>query len=240
MTLDDLLTQLKSAHGSNLRGVVLYGSTAGDPAAKSGHDVLVVVSQLDLTSMQAAGAIARAWQASRNNVPLTLTEAEWRSSVDVFAIEHADIADRHRVLFAAGGFAPTPRASIRDADVRHQLEYEALALTLGVRSAIAAAGNDVKAQREIVSAQASHAVALMRAALRMSGRPVEPDGQGVCRTAGEIAGFDAEPFMAALRQRRGDGDIPKREIDSVVFGFHAGLAALVRWVDQHGKPAAHQ
>ena len=240
MTLDDLLTQLKSAHGSTLRGVVLYGSTAGDPVAKSGHDVLVVVSELDLTSMQAAGAIARAWQASRNTVPLTLTESEWRSSVDVFAMEHTDIADRHRVLFAAGGFAPTPRAAIRDADVRHQLEYEVLALTLGVRSAIAAAGNDVKAQRDIVAAQASRAVALMRAALRMAGRTVEPDGQGVCRAAGEIAGFDPEPFIAALRMRRGEGDVPKREIGSVVFGFHAGLTALVRWVDQRGKDAAHQ
>ena len=34
----------------------------------------------------------------------TLTEAEWRSSVDVFAMEHADILQRHKILYAAPGF----------------------------------------------------------------------------------------------------------------------------------------
>ena len=94
MTLDELVTQLKVAHGNALLGVVVYGSTATDTAAKGGHNVVVVVRTLDVRAMQAGGAIGRSWQEAGNAVPLTLTEAEWRSSVDVFAIEHADIADQ--------------------------------------------------------------------------------------------------------------------------------------------------
>ncbi len=232
MTLDDLVGQLKAAHGAALLGVVVYGSTATDASATSGHNVLVVVRDLDLTAMQAAGAIARAWRERGNAVPLTLTEAEWRSSVDVFAIEHADIADRHRVLHASDGFSPIRSDAVSRSDVRHQLEYESLALTLGVRGAIAEAGNDAKAQRAVLAAQASHAVALMRAMLRLAGRP-GGDAESVCRNAGEIAAFDPAPFLQALGQRRGTADIPKSEVGAVLGGFHAGLRQVVRWVDDH-------
>lgn len=231
MTLDELVTQLKAAHGDALLGVVVYGSTATDPAAKAGHNVLVVVRSLDVTAMQAGGAIGRSWQEAGNAVPLTLTEAEWRSSADVFAIEHADIAERHRILHAAHGFAVMPRVSIHDADVRQQLEYESLALVLAVRSGIAAAGRDARAQRALLASQASRAVALFRAAIRLAGAVPASSAEAACEQASKIAGFDPAPFVAALRQRRGAGDAPRSDLDSVLGSFHTGLTRLVAHVD---------
>ncbi|MDA1082205.1 MAG: hypothetical protein O2973_11105 [Gemmatimonadetes bacterium] len=240
MTLDNLLQQLKSAHGDRLLGVVLYGSTATDPAATKGHNIVVVVATLDVVAMQAAGAIARAWESAGNAAPLTLTQAEWISSVDVFAIEHADISDRNRVLHSAGGFALTARAGVRNADIRHQLEYELLAVTLAVRTAIASAGGNVSARRSILAGQASRAVALMRAALRLAGRDAVVEAEGVCAAAAELAGFDANPFLAALKQRRGQADVAKADLDAATGGFHTGLAKLLRWVDAQGSTAAAQ
>jgi len=236
MTLDELVTQLKAAHGDALLGAVVYGSTATDPAAKAGHNVLVVVRSLDVTAMQAGGAIGRSWQEAGNAVPLTLTEAEWRSSVDVFAIEHADIAERHRVLYTAHGFTVTPRVSIHDADVRQQLEYESLALVLAVRSGIAAAGRDARAQRALLAAQASRAVALFRAAIRLAGAAPAANAEAACEQASKLASFDPAPFVAALRQRRGTADVPRGDLDAVLGGFHAGLTRLVAHVDA-GSPA---
>jgi len=231
MTLDELVTQLKAAHGDALLGVVVYGSTATDPAAKSGHNVLVVVRALDVKALQASGAIGRSWQEAGNAVPLTMTDAEWQSSADVFAIEHADIADRNRVLHAAGGFAVMPRASISDADIRSQLEYEALAMLLAVRGGIAAVGRDAKEQRALLGAQASRAVALFRAGIRLSGADPAAEAVGVCTQAGSLAGFDSGPFAAALGQRRGTAEIPKSELDAVLGGFHAGLMKFVAHID---------
>lgn len=235
MTLEQLVQQLRGAHGDALRGVVLFGSTANDPAATRGHSVLVVVQTLDVRAMQAGGAIAQAWQESGNAPPLTLTEAEWRSSVDVFAIEHTDIAERHRILFADGGFSAVEPGRVRSADVRHQLEYELLALLLSVRSAIAVAGRDVKHQREILAREASRAVALMRAVLRLERRPVPGDAALVCQAVGALAGFDSSAFEAALRERRGVA-LAKADLETALAGFHAGLAALVAWVDAQPVP----
>lgn len=235
MTFDNLVQQLRAAHGDALLGVLVYGSTASDAGATRGHNVLVVVRSLEMASLQAAGAIATAWHEAGNPAPLTLTEAEWKSSRDVFAIEHADIAERHRVLHAAHGFAPEPRSAVRDADIRRQLEYELLALALGVRSAIAAAGRDAKRQRAVLAANASRAAALMRAILRLERRAVPAAAEAVCREVDALTGVTAAPFEAALAQRRGT-DVPRAGLASVLAGFHGGLAALVAWVD--ARPTA--
>lgn len=230
MTLEQLVQQLRGAHGDALLGVVLYGSTVTDPHATRGHSVLVVVRTLDVRALQAGGAIARAWQEAGNAPPLTLTEPEWRSSVDVFAIEHADIAERNRVLYAAYGFTPVDRARISDADVRYQLEYELLALLLTVRAAITVVGRDVKRQREVLGGEASRAIALMRAVLRLERHAVPADTADVCREVAALAGFDAAPFVAALQQRRGVA-VGKADAEATLAGFHSGLTTLVAWVD---------
>jgi hypothetical protein len=231
MTLDQLVAQLKAAHGDALLGVLVYGSTAADSSAKKGHNIAVVVRSLDMRAMQAEGAIARAWQEAGNPVPLVLTEGEWRSSVDVFAIEHADIAERHRILYETPGFAVTVRASVRAADIRRQLEYELLAELLAVRAAIAAAGTDANAQRDILSAQAGRSVAVMRAALRLGGHTIPATGEGVCTAMGALAGFDASPFHAALGQRHGTLKIAKGDLAATLGAFHDGLTRLVAHVD---------
>ena len=231
MTLDELVAQLKAAHGDSLLGVVVYGTTASKADAKSGHNVLIVVRSLDLTAMQAGGAIGRSWQEAGNSVPLTLTEVEWQSSVDVFAIEHADIAERSRVAYAADGFAISERAAIEESDVRRQLEYESLALVLSVRAGITATGRDVKGQRGLLAAHASRATALFRAGVRLAGMAPAADAEAVCAQAGSVAGFDPGPFVAALRQRRGTTDVLKGDLDSVLSGFHAGLMRFVAHVD---------
>lgn len=231
MTLDRLVEQVRAAHGDGLLAVVLYGSTARRPEVTSGHDVLVVVRTLDLQALRAAGAIGRSWVEAGNSVPLVMTETEWRSSADVFAIEHADIADRHRILFAAPGFVIGARASVRDEDVRRQLEYESLALLLRVRAAAGDAGPDVRAMRGVLAVHGSSALALFRAALRLGGQPVGDD-EAVCRAVGEAAGFSAAPFVAAVAQRRGTKDVPKDQLASVVDEFHRGLMAFVGHVDR--------
>ena len=145
MTLEELVSQLRSAYGDDLlRAVVLYGSAAGGEhhAKHSDFNVLVLVTALPETAVAAAGAVMRAWQDAGNPVPLTLTEAEWRSSVDVFAMEHADMQERNRVLHAAPGYAPFTGRLVTRAHVRHQLEYEAMATLLRVRSGMFAAGAD--------------------------------------------------------------------------------------------------
>lgn len=231
MTQDEFVAQMQRAHGEALLGVVLYGSTAARPA-ESGHNILVVVRTLGADALRASGAISRAWQAAGNAAPLLMTEREWRSSADVFAIEHADIAERHRVLFAADGFALG--ADGARGDVRRQLEYEVLALVLSVRTALAAADRDVKALRAVLGANVSRATALFRAGIRLAGEVPPGDAGAVCARAGEMAGFASAPFMVALDVRRGGKGPDRGGLEQAAQGVHDGLARFAAYVDALG------
>ena len=69
--------------------------------------------------------------------------------------------------------------------------------------------------RALLAAHGSAALALFRAALRLSGAPVGDDA-AVCAAVAEAAGFSAEPFAAAVAQRRGTEEVPKDKLPAVV------------------------
>ena len=233
MTLDNLVAQLRAAYADALRAVVLYGSAAGGEhhAKHSDYNVLVVVRALTLEAMRAAGAVARAWEGAGNPAPLTLTEAEWKSSVDVFAIEHADIRERHRVLFAADGFELLRDIHVSLRDVRQQLEYEALGTLLRLRGRILASDVDAASRARLLAASASQVLVLFRALVRLTGETPPPDNDALCRAAAALAGFDAEPFVAVVAHRRGTAKLDGARVGDVLAGYHAGLERVVAYLD---------
>ena len=233
MTLDDLVSQLRATYAEALRAVVLYGSAAGgDHHAKhSDHNVLVIVTSLSLEAMGAAGAVVRAWGEAGNPPPLTLTDAEWRSSVDVFAMEHAEIRDRHKLLFAAQGYDPLAGMRVSRADIRRQLEYEAMATLLGVRAGILVSSGDAKDRVDLLAGSARRVLALFRGLLRLLGEAPDRDSEAVCRAAAGKAGFDPEPFVAVVAHRRGTSKLARNGVAAVLTGYHNGLERLVAFVD---------
>jgi hypothetical protein len=233
MTLDELVAQLRASYAGALRAVLLYGSAAGgDHHAKhSDQNVLVIVRALSLGAMGAAGAVARAWAEAGNPPPLTLTEAEWKSSVDVFAMEHADIRDRHKMLFAEPGYDPLAGVHVAKRDIRQQLEYEALATLLGVRARVFLSDGNAKGRLELLTTSSSRVLALFRALLRLTGEKPGADGEAVCRAAAAKAGFDAEPFVAVRAHRRGERKLAGDEVAAALAAYHAGLERFVAYLD---------
>src|SRR5687767_15968098 len=152
MTLEELVSQLRSAIGQGLHAVVLYGSQATpDHSAKSDYNILVLVDSLDATRLQAASAAARAWADAGNPPPLTLTLDEWHGSSDIFPMEYADVLERHRVLFGdlVMDIAVNPQ------HLRLQLEHEAMGTLLQLRRGAMAAGDDPKAQIRLLEESSS-------------------------------------------------------------------------------------
>ncbi|MBI1808608.1 MAG: hypothetical protein HYR75_01815 [Gemmatimonadetes bacterium] len=233
MTLDELVVQLRSAYGADLLAVVLYGSAAGGErhAGHSDENVLVLVREVRPLAVHPAGAASRAWSKTGNRIPLTLTEAEWRSSVDVFAMEHADIKERHRVLWAADGFDPFAGISVSRADLRQQLEYETMATLLRVRAGMFATSDDPARRIELLAASAGQVLVVFRALARLIGEAPDANSEALCRRIAAHAGFDATPFEAVLAHRRKQTKLTAQEASAVMTGYHAGLERLVAFLD---------
>jgi hypothetical protein len=159
-----------------------------------------------------------------------LTTQEWESSADIFPIEYADILERHRVLHGA---LPLDRVGVSRADLRLELEHEAMGGVLQMRRGIMAAGGDGRRQLELLESSLSPMMVVFRATLRLDGVKPPADNAELSREVGARAGLDAEPFIRVVRHVR--GDLPMRPADSsaVLAGFIRGAERLVGYLDSH-------
>ncbi|MFL5608676.1 MAG: hypothetical protein ACJ8AD_19630 [Gemmatimonadaceae bacterium] len=230
MTLDDLVTQLRSAYGAQLSAVVLYGSAAaGEHIPKqSDYNVLLLLGKVDWSSVAAASAVARAWNDAGNPPPMTMTVDEWRRSADVFPMEYADILDRHRVLH---GTLPVEGITVSRENLRLQLEQQVMGKLLQLRQGALLAGTDTKRQAELIAASLSTMMVLFRAVLRLHGEKPEGDNLTLAQRVASLAGFDATPFVRAVRHVRGESRLSADETSPVLAGYIAGIEQLRRYLD---------
>jgi predicted nucleotidyltransferase len=233
MTLEELVTQLTAAFGSELRAVVLYGSAASGGGEhvpkKSDYNVLVLVNALPANRLQAASAAVKAWTDAGNPAPLTLTLDEWRGSADIFPMEYADILERHRVLH--GDFVTDVRVDPNH--LRLELEHEAMATLLQLRRGTLAAGNDAKAQLELLEASSSTLMVVFRALLRLRGEVPPRDSAEVSRHVAAAASIDAAPFLQVIAHKRGESKVRPQDAAKVLEAYLSGMQQLVQYLDRY-------
>jgi hypothetical protein len=233
MTPEELVEQLRAAYGTGLRSVVLYGSAAaGEHIPKrSDYNVLVLVDVLSLDRLSAAASVARAWSEGGNPAPMTLTMSEWRGSADVFAMEYADILERHKILY---GESPFDGIRVDPRDLRLQLEHEAMGKLLRLRQGILASGGDNRLEAELLAASLSTIMVIFRSMARLQGETPPKDNLALAQSVARHAGFDSAPFERVVRHVRGEQTIATGEVRSVVAGYLAGMEKLVAHLDRLG------
>jgi hypothetical protein len=232
MTLEELVAQLRAAFGAELRSVVLYGSAAsGEHVPKqSDYNVLVLVDALDVARLDAVAAVVRAWSEAGNPPPFTLTSEEWRRSADIFPMEYSDIQERHRVLHGA---SPFDGVRVAPADLRRQLESEAMGKLLHLRQGVLAAGRDGRRQLDLLAASKSTIMVLFRATLRLHGETPPMDTVELCRQVARVAGLDAEPFIRVVRHVRGDAKLRPGDAGPLLADYVRGVQQLVAHIDRY-------
>lgn len=231
MTQDEFVTQLRSALGADLRTVAVYGSAASGEhhPGKSDVNVLVVVDSLSADRLGAASAAVTAWMEGGHTAPLMLTTDEWRGSADIFAMEFADILERHRILH--GAFPSDVKVDV--GNLRLQLEREAMVAVLQLRRGALATGRDGKAMVEMLERGASTMLALFRAVIRLGGESPPQDDGALASAVAKAAGCDAAPFMRVVQHRRGTVALKAADAAPVVSGCLEGLQRIVRYLDQY-------
>lgn len=236
MTIEQFSAALAAAFGNDCTAIVLYGSgaTAAAGTKPGDYNLLVIVRQLRGDALRAAAAPVRQWQELGHRAPLILTEAEWRSSRDVFAMEHADIGERQRTLH--GALPALPAVAVDD--LRRQLEYEAMGALLHLRRGVLAVGHDPLRTLDLLVAVKGTAIALLRTLLRVHGRPVPDDAAVVLAQAAPIASLDATALAEVLAHARGERSIPPTRAAEVLDGVHRALKGLVAHVDAMWHPDA--
>ncbi len=191
MTLDAFTGRVAEAAGARLVALLLYGSAAREPgggaeSAPSAMNTLLIVESVDDELFRRLSEPVTDWLSAKHPPPLVLTDQEWRSSADAFPIEYDDIRAHHRVL---AGRDPWRGISVQRADVRRQLEQELMGKLMHLRQAYLAAWSRPKRLAETVHDTRAGFLTMLRAVLRLVGRPVPAAADALVRDAAALIGF---------------------------------------------------
>jgi hypothetical protein len=189
MSLETFAQQVAQVLDSRLATLLLYGSAARATRAGSAMNTLLLVDQADAELFARLAAPVRRWVDAGHPPPLILTEREWRESADAFPIEYEDIREAHRVL---AGRDPWNGIRVQPAHVRRQLEHELKGKLVHLRQAYAADWNSPKRLAEIVRGTRAGFLTMLRAVLRLAGRPVPTAPEALVRDAAALIGFPAD------------------------------------------------
>ena len=227
ISADVFATRLQAALGGRLVSLLLYGSAARGTHVPGRSDVntLLICDAVDEPLFAALGPVLRDWQ---NPPPLILTEAEWRQSADAFPIEYDDIRAAHHVL---AGKDPWAGITVHRDDVRRQLEHELKGKLVRLRQAYAGTRDDARALTRVIAGSLAGFFTMLRAALRLAGRPVGTAPADLLAQAAAAIGFAAEPLADLAAHAAGTGRLTLTAADPRAVAYLAAVARTAEFVD---------
>src|SRR6267378_4941664 len=166
--LEQLLNDLRAAHGDNLASVVLYGSAAaGDHIeTRSDHNLLIALNRITADDLRLAQAPMREWQDLGQPIPVYFTVAELKDAADVFPIEFLQMEKARKVLY---GRDPFEFVNVSRANLRHQTEYELRTKLIQLRRLYIPASISVEKLSALMRDSLASFAALFRAVLMLHG-----------------------------------------------------------------------
>lgn len=212
--------------------MALYGSAARGEQLRRQTDinVLVVVERITMEHLRRESPVAQSWREGGNPPPLTLTRSEWLSSADIYPIEYADILAHHRVL---AGSLPLEGIVVDRADLRLQLEHEAMSTLLRLRHSILLAGRDMKRLRSVLEESVSTSLVLMRALLRLLGESPSADSEVVVARVQERCGLDSASLLRIVRHSRDQQSLSTGDTEETAERYVGLLQSLVSYLDRY-------
>src|SRR6266849_2054799 len=203
--ISEFIEKIRAAAGANLVSVILYGSGAEGEFHPEYSDLnlLCVLRDASFASLSKVANVVAWWRGKKHHPPLVLTQADLRTSADVFSIEFVDMKQRHRVLY---GEDVLSSLDVPMTLHRSQLEYELREKLFLLRQHVLLAGSDEKQLWEVMLNSLSSFTTLFRHVLLEMGE----QGRKHSREAvGELAhrmNFDPSPFVQIMDVRAHTAD----------------------------------
>jgi hypothetical protein len=228
--INEFVERLKSAAGTNLESVILYGSAASEEfhAEFSDVNVLCVVRELSTQALQALAPAVNWWTQSKHPAPLIFTWEELQHSADVFPIELLDMQQRHRVLHGPN--------ILKELHVpldlhRVQLEHDLRTKLLLLRQHYLSAAQDNKKIMHLMLGSVSSFITLFRhAQIAMGERPPEAKRK-IVELLAEKLRFDPGPFFDLLDVREHHLKAETGNAQDTFSRYLRAIAAVIRAVD---------
>jgi len=231
-TLEQLINDLRTAHGDNLASVVLYGSAAaGDHIdQRSDHNLLIALKQITAEDLRLAQAPMREWQDLGQPMPVYFTVAELKDAADVFPIEFLQMEKARKVLY---GRDPFEFVNVSRANLRHQTEYELRTKLIRLRRLYIPASVSVEKLSALMSDSLASFAALFAGLLTLLGQEPPVAKADTVRATVRLLELDAAPFEQILDLRTGKGSsLTEADANKLFSAYLAQIARVIDAVDR--------
>lgn len=226
--LNELVEKVKTAAGTNLKSVVLYGSAASGEFHPEYSDlnVMCLLERLNATDLESMNPAGQWWASKGHPAPLVFTLEGLRSAADVFAIELLDIKANRRVLFGDDVFMGL---GVPMDLHRQQVERELRTNLIRLRQNYLAFPPKPKRLLALMTASVSTFVTLFRHALIALGEQPPQAKRDVADRLAQLLCFDARPFHTLLDVR--EKKLPEKQVDAAAT-FRKYLESIQRAEDE--------
>jgi hypothetical protein len=150
-------------------------------------------------------------------------------------MEYADILSRNRVLHGA---PPFDGITVRQEDLRLQLEHESMGMLLKLRQAVFASAADAKELLRLMTASASSAMVIFRAVCRLHGEEPALDNAALVDQVSRIAKLEAVPLKSVVLVSRGERAVPAAEALVTIARYVESMERLVAHIDRYSPGPA--
>jgi predicted nucleotidyltransferase len=225
-TLRPYLAQVQKLFGDALEAVILYGSAAGGEylPGKSNINLLIILARQDTELLKRYAVLHKRWQKEQIVVPLFLTQAELRSSLDLFPLEYLEVQERHVLL---AGRDPFPELRIGLKNLRLQCEQGLRGNLLRLRQRFVEGGASTEAITILLPLSLTALLPCLRGLLRAKECPVERSAEGVLQAVEKEFGVDTAAFQDVLNLKRGIISPGPAEAPRLFDRYAVALQALI-------------
>ena len=229
--LDRFVAEVRGLFADDLLAVVLYGSgaTGEHIPGRSDLNLLILLRAVTAAHLRRAhGHVAR-WHKAGIVAPLFLDPHYIETSSDVFPLEFLDMQAHHRVLYGSDDALRALR--VDPANLRRQCEQEMRGKLLRLRQVYLETAGDARRVTALMTESVSSFLVILRATLRLAGRPV-PSGREAVLAEAAALGMPTAAMREVLRLKHGERRLRDAEADALFDRYLADVRGIVEVLDQ--------
>lgn len=230
-TVARLVCELQAALGDRLVAAALYGSAATDDwmRGRSDINVAIVVTAADARTLDAIVPTMRRWRRQGGTLPLVLEPGFLARAGEVFPMEIADIAARHRVLVGEDPFAGL---TVSIEALWRELAQEARGKLLRLRAGYLEAARSPGRLEALLLGSLTSYLTILRHLGRVE-LGLEPHGFAAAIEIGEQILGPLPAMHQLLEHRTAPSRAGRRRLGATVADYLAEVERLVARCDAH-------
>lgn len=224
--LKDYIQDVTKIFGSELEGIVLFGSAVRGEfmPGRSNLNVLLVMSSYKLAVLKKYDHIHKRWSKEQVVVPLFLTAADLQSAATVFPLEYQDIQESHRLLW---GQDPFVGLKIDSRNVGVGVLQTLRGNLLRLRQRLVEGRSTEEAITILLSLSVTGLLPALRGLQRLLNRPVLAHGEPLLKDIESQLAIDLTGLRDALLLKRGQISPGQKEVPRLMDRYIESLTNLV-------------